>query len=186
MDPDEILLETEATMEKGFEYMQHEFSAIRTGKASPALVENIDVEAYGSMMKLKQLALITTPEPRLLVIQPFDSSTTKDIEKAIKESKLGINPAVDGKIIRLPIPALSEERRKDLVKGLKQMAEEARVRIRSARREGIDTLKKAQKDGSLNEDGLDTYEKEIQKLTDGFVKKIDDSFALKEADILKV
>jgi ribosome recycling factor len=186
MDPDEILLETEAAMEKGFEYMQHEFAAVRTGKASPALVENIDVEAYGATMKLKQLALITTPEPRLLVIQPFDASTTKDIEKAIKESKIGINPAVDGKIIRLPIPALSEERRKDLVKGIKQMAEEARVRVRSSRREGIDGLKKAQKDGSLTEDNFNSYEKEIQKLTDGFVKKIDETMTAKEADILKV
>jgi ribosome recycling factor len=186
MDPDEILLETEAAMEKGFEYMQHEFAAVRTGKASPALVENIDVEAYGSSMKLKQLALITTPEPRLLVIQPFDGSTTKDIEKAIKESRLGINPAVDGKIIRLPIPALSEERRKDLVKGIKQMAEESRVRVRSSRRDGIDGLKKAQKDGKITEDDLSNYEKEIQKLTDGFGKKIDDALNTKEADILKV
>ena len=137
-------------------------------------------------MKLKQLALITTPEPRLLVIQPFDASTTKDIEKAIKESKLGINPAVDGKLIRLPIPQLSEERRKDLVKGIKQMAEEARVRMRSSRREGIDAIKKSQKDGKITEDDLTSYEKEIQKLTDGFVKKIDDAFALKEADIMKV
>ena len=186
MDPDEILLETEAAMEKGFDYMQHEFAAVRTGKASPALVENIDVEAYGSAMKLKQLALITTPEPRLLVIQPFDASTTKDIEKAIKESKIGINPAVDGKIIRLPIPALSEERRKDLVKGIKQMAEEARVRVRSARRDGIDAMKKAQKDGTISEDELETYEKEIQKLTDQFGKKIDDAVNSKETDILKV
>jgi ribosome recycling factor len=186
MDPDEILLDTEAAMEKGFEYLQHEFASVRTGKASPALVENIDVEAYGSSMKLKQLALITTPEPRLLVIQPFDASTTKDIEKAIKESKLGINPAVDGKIIRLPIPALSEERRKDLVKGIKQMAEEARVRVRSARRDGIDAIKKAQKDGTVSEDELETYEKEVQKLTDQFGKKIDDAVFTKEADILKV
>lgn len=186
MDPDEILLETEATMEKGFEYMTHEFAAVRTGKASPALVENIDVEAYGSSMKLKQLALITTPEPRLLVIQPFDGSTTRDIEKAIKESKIGINPSVDGKLIRLPIPQLSEERRKDLVKGIKQMAEEARVRVRSARRDGIDGLKKVQKDGKITEDELETYEKEVQKLTDGFVKKIDESLATKEADIMKV
>lgn len=173
-------------MEKGFDYMSHEFAAVRTGKASPALVENIDVEAYGAMMKLKQLALITTPEPRLLVIQPFDASTTKDIEKAIKESKLGINPAVDGKIIRLPIPALSEERRKDLVKGIKQMAEEARVRVRSARRDGLDGLKKAEKEGGLAKDDVESYEKEVQKLTDGFVKKIDDSLASKEADIMKV
>ncbi len=186
MDPDEILLETETAMEKGFEYLQHEFSAVRTGKASPALVENIDVEAYGASMKLKQLALITTPEPRLLVIQPFDGSTTKDIERAIKESKIGINPIVDGKIIRLPIPALSEERRKDLVKGIKQMSEEARVRLRSARRDGIDTMKKAQKDGSISEDDLETYEKEIQKLTDSFARKIDEATAHKEAEILKV
>ena len=186
MDPDEILLDTEASMEKGVEYMIHEFAAVRTGKASPAIVENIDVEAYGATMKLKQLALITTPEPRLLVIQPFDGSTTKDIEKAIKESKIGINPVVDGKIIRLPIPALSEERRKDLVKSIKQMAEESRVRVRSARRDGIDAIKKSQKDGKVSKDELETYEKEIQKLTDGFVKKIDDSFAMKEADIMKV
>ncbi len=186
MDPDEILLDTEAAMEKGFEYLQHEFAAVRTGKASPALVENIDVEAYGASMKLKQLALITTPEPRLLVIQPFDGSTTRDIEKALKESRLGINPAVDGKIIRLPIPALSEERRKDLVKGIKQMSEEARVRVRSARREGLDAMKKAQKDGAISEDDLETYEKEIQKITDSFGKKIDEATNHKEAEILKV
>lgn len=186
MDPDEIMLEAEAAMEKGFDYLQHEFSAVRTGKASPALVENIDVEAYGAQMKLKQLALITTPEPRLLVIQPFDGGTTKDIEKAIKESKLGINPIVDGKIIRLPIPALSEERRKDLVKGIKQMAEEARVRVRSTRREAIDGLKKAEKEGVISEDQLESLEKEIQKLTDQFGKKIDDTVGHKEAEILKV
>ena len=186
MDPDEIMLEAEAAMEKGFDYLQHEFASVRTGKASPALVENIDVEAYGAQMKLKQLALITTPEPRLLVIQPFDAGTTKDIEKAIKESKIGINPIVDGKIIRLPIPALSEERRKDLVKGIKQMAEEARVRVRSTRREGMDGLKKAQKEGAISEDQLGSLEKEIQKFTDQFGKKIDDAVASKEADILKV
>ncbi|HEV7866904.1 MAG TPA: ribosome recycling factor, partial [Chthoniobacteraceae bacterium] len=176
----------EEGMEKAVDYMSHEFASIRTGKASPALVEGIDVEAYGSMMKLKQLALITTPEPRLLVIQPFDASTVKDIERAIKESKVGINPAVDGKIIRLPIPSLSEERRKDLVKSIKQMAEESRVRVRSARREGIDSLKKAQKDGKVSEDELETYEKEIQKLTDGFTKKIEEALVAKEADIMKV
>ena len=186
MDPDEILLDAEATMEKGVEYMIHEFAAVRTGKASPAIVENIDVEAYGATMKLKQLALITTPEPRLLVIQPFDGSTTKDIEKAIKESKIGINPIVDGKIIRLPIPALSEDRRKDLVKSIKQMAEEARVRVRSARRESLDAIKKTEKEGKVSEDNRETFEKEIQKLTDGFVKKIDDAFGMKEADIMRV
>ena len=186
MDPDEILLETESSMEKGFEYLTHEFAAVRTGKASPALVEHIDVEAYGSQMKLKQLALISTPEPRLIVIQPFDASTTKDIEKAIKESKLGINPVTDGKLIRLPIPPLTEERRRDLVKAVKQMSEEARIRVRAARRDGIDGIRKLGKDGGLAEDAVESFEKEIQKLTDAFVKKIDDTTASKEADILKV
>ena len=186
MDPDEILLDTEATMEKGFEYMQHEFSAVRTGKASPALVENIDVEAYGASMKLKQLALITTPEPRLLVIQPFDASTTKDIEKAIKESKLGINPVVDGKIIRLPIPELSEERRRELAKTIKQMAEEARVRVRSNRRDGIDGVKKLEKSGDINEDQRRDLEAGIQKLTDQYVRQIDSSVETKEAELMKI
>jgi ribosome recycling factor len=186
MDPDEILMNTEEGMEKAAEYMSHEFASVRTGKASPALVDSIDVEAYGSMMKLKQLALISTPEPRMLVISPFDAATTQAIEKAIKESKLGIQPIVDGKIIRLPIPALSEERRRDLVKTVKQIAEETRVRIRSARREGMDQLKKAQKEGGITEDDLKHCEKEVQKLTDDYVKKVDDAFASKEADIMKV
>ena len=186
MDPDEILLDTEAAMEKAFDYLNHEFSAVRTGKASPALVENIDVEAYGTPMKLKQLAVISTPEPRLLVVQPFDAATVKDIEKALKESRLGINPVTDGKIIRLPIPPLTEERRRDLVKGIKQLAEEVRVRIRSARREGMDGLKKLQKDGKITEDDQEGNEGEIQKLTDQFVKKIEATLDAKEADIMKV
>ncbi|HEY5893006.1 MAG TPA: ribosome recycling factor [Chthoniobacterales bacterium] len=186
MTSEEILFETEADMEKNVDYMIHEFSAVRTGKASPALVENIDVEAYGANMKLKQLALITTPEPRLLVIQPFDASTVKDIERGIKESKIGINPAVDGKIIRLPIPELSEERRKDLAKSIKQMAEEARVRVRANRRAGIDGLKKLKADGEITEDEQRDLEKEIQNLTDKFVATIDKHVASKEAEIMKV
>ncbi len=186
MDPDDILLETEAAMEKAVDYLHHEFSAVRTGKASPALVENIDVEAYGAVMKLKQVAVISTPEPRMLVIQPFDASQTGAIEKAIKESKIGINPIADGKIIRLPIPSLTEERRRELVKSVKQMAEECRVRVRSARRDGIDALKKGQKENEITEDELKTYESEVQKLTDAWGKKIDEALANKEADILKV
>src|SRR6476660_7092626 len=134
MSTDDILLEAEMSMEKSVDYMVHEFAAVRTGKASPALVENIDVHAYGSAMKLKQVALITTPEARLLVVQPFDAGTVHDIERALRESKIGITPAVDGKIIRLPIPELSEERRKELVKTVRHMAEEARVRLLSSRR----------------------------------------------------
>src|SRR5689334_3388858 len=174
MSRDDILLEAEMSMEKSVDYLVHEFSSVRTGKASPALVENLDVQAYGSTMKLKQLALITTPESRLLVLQPFDAGTVQDIERALKESKIGITPAVDGKIIRLPIPELSEERRKELAKSLSKMAEEARVRIRSNRRSALDETKKLKTGGGLTEDGLHDLENEVQKLTDRFVKSIDD------------
>jgi ribosome recycling factor len=183
---EEILFEAEMAMEKSVDYMVHEFAAVRTGKASPTLVENVDVEAYGSTMKLKQLALITTPEPRLLVVQPFDAGTVRDIEKALKESKIGITPAVDGKIIRLPIPELSEERRKDLVRSLRQMAEEARVRVRGNRRTAMDEAKKLQKAGGLTEDGLRDLEDDVQKLTDRFVKSIDEHLERKDAEVMKV
>jgi len=186
MAPDEILFEAEAGMEKGVEYMLHEFAAVRTGKASPALVEGVDVLAYGTSMKLKQLALISTPEPRLLLIQPFEGSITKDIEKALKESKIGITPAVDGKLIRLPIPELSGERRKELVKTVRHMAEEARVRIRSSRRSGIDEIKKIERSGEITEDERHNLEEEIQKLTDKYVKEIDAHAESKEIDIMKV
>jgi ribosome recycling factor len=186
MSRDDILLEAEMAMEKSVDYMVHEFAAVRTGKASPALVENVDVQAYGAAMKLKQLALITTPEPRLLVVQPFDAGTLTDIERALKESKIGITPAVDGKIIRLPIPELSEERRKDLVRSLGKMAEEARVRVRSNRRAALDEAKKLKAGGSLTEDGLHDLEDEVQKLTDRFVKSIDDHLRHKESEVMKV
>jgi ribosome recycling factor len=186
MTAEEILFDAEVTMEKSVDYMVHEFSSVRTGKASPALVENVDVEAYGSAMKLKQLALITTPEPRLLVVQPFDAATVKDIEKALKESKIGIMPLVDGKIIRLPIPELSEERRKDLVKSLRQMAEEARVRVRANRRTAVDEARKMEKAGGLTEDGLRDLESDVQKLTDKSVKEIDEHLERKEAEVMKI
>jgi ribosome recycling factor len=186
MSRDDILLEAEMSMEKSVDYMIHEFAAVRTGKASPGLVENVDVQAYGSTMKLKQLALITTPEPRLLVVQPFDAGTVPDIERALKGSKIGIMPAVDGKIIRLPIPELSEERRRDLVRSLGKMAEEARIRVRSNRRTALDEAKKLKAAGELSEDGLHDLEAEVQKLTDRFVKSVDDHLKHKEAEIMKV
>ena len=186
MSADDILLEAEMTMEKSVDFMVHELAAVRTGKASPALVENVDVQAYGSAMKLKQLALITTPEPRLLVVQPFDAGTVRDIEKALNESRIGITPSVDGKIIRLPVPELSEERRKDLVRSLGKMAEEARVRVRANRRAALDEAKKLKASGGLTEDGMRDTESEVQKLTDRFVKSIDDHLARKEAEIMKV
>jgi ribosome recycling factor len=186
MDRDDILLEAEMAMEKSVDYMAHEFASVRTGKASAALVENIDVQAYGSTMKLKQVALITAPEARLLVVQPFDAGTVREIEKALNESRIGITPSVDGKIIRLPIPELSEERRKELVRSLSRMAEEARVRVRGNRRHALDEAKKLKASGNLTEDELRDVEEEVQKLTDRFVKSIDDHLARKEAEIMKV
>ncbi|MCX7868893.1 MAG: ribosome recycling factor [Terrimicrobiaceae bacterium] len=186
MTLDDALLEAEEGMEKSVDFMLHEFAAIRTGKASPALVESLDVEAYGSTMKLKQLALISAPEPRLLVIQPFDAATVRDIERAINESRLGITPAVDGKIIRIPIPELSEERRRDLAKTVRALAEEARVRVRSSRRDAMDAARKLQKEGELTEDDLRSAEAEIQKLTDKYVASIDKHLETKEAELMKI
>src|SRR3982751_1475438 len=137
-------------------------------------------------MKLKQVALITTPEPRLLVVQPFDAGTLHDIERALKESKIGITPAVDGKIIRLPIPELSEERRKELVRALGKMAAEARVRGRAIRRSEMDDAKKLKASGGVTEDQLRDVEDEVQKLTDRFVKSIDEHIRHKEAEVKKV
>ena len=188
MDADTAILETEEAMTKAVDHMVQDFSGVRTGKASPALVEGIDVHvsSYGSSMKLKQLAMITTPEPRLIVIQPFDPSTTQDIERGIRESKLGINPNVDGKNIRLPMPELSEERRRDLVKVVKGMAEDSRVRVRSARKDGIDKLKKLEKEKLITEDDLHRLEKEVQGLTDTHVKKVDELVVAKEKEIMQV
>jgi len=184
MDPEEILMDTEESMDKAIEYLNSEFTSVRTGKASPALVEGIDVHvhSYGTTSKLKQLALITTPEARMLVVQPFDPGTVHDIERALKESRLGINPSVDGKIIRLPIPELSGERRQEMVKMARQMAEEAKVRVRSARRDGMDKLKAAH----IPEDDLKLFEKDVQKLTDEHVAVIDQHLSKKETDIMTV
>lgn len=186
MSIEEITFEAEEAMEKAVHFMTHEFASIRTGKASPALVENLDVIAYGSSMKLKQLALITSPEPRLLVIQPFDAATVRDIERAINESRIGICPSVDGKLIRLPIPELSEERRRELAKTVKQLAEEGRVRVRACRRTAMDTAKKLEKDGDITEDALSDAEEQIQKLTDRMVAEIEKHTSHKEAELMKV
>lgn len=188
MDPETLLLEIEEAMEKSVDYMRHEFSGVRTGKASPALVENLDVPipSYGSTMKLKAIAVISTPEPRLIQIQPHDPSTATDITRAIRESKLGLNPIGEGRSIRLPIPELSEERRRDLVKLVKSQAEEARVRVRANRKDGMDKAKKLKASNIVTEDGLRDLEEEIQKLTDRHIKTIDELFAVKEKDVMTV
>jgi len=188
MDPELTLMEAEEAMSKAVEYAVHEFAVVCTGKASPALVENLDVHvtSYGSNMKLKQLAMITTPDSRLIRIEPFDASTLRDIDRAIRESRLGLNGSIEGKVIRLPIPALSQERREQMVKLVRQMGEEAKVRVRSARRDAIETLKKGQKESFITEDDLHRLEKEVQTLTDKSVADIDQHIVSKEKEVLTV
>ncbi len=188
MDAEEALMNVEEAMSKAVEHATQEFTSIRTGKASPALVENLDVNvpSYGSVMKLKGLAVITSPEPRMLMISPFDPSTTEDIDKAIRESKLGLNPVNEGTKLRLPIPELSEERRRELVKTVKTMAEDARVSIRGARKDGMDAGKKMKADNSITEDGQRDYETEVQDLTNKFVKQVDELVEAKEKEVMTV
>ena len=183
---DDILLEAEEKMTKTDEVVQHEFIGIRTGKASPVLVENIMVEVYGSHMRIRELAGITTPEPRVLVIQPWDAATVHAIEKAILKSSLGVTPAVQGKIIRLVMPELSQERRQEMVKIVHKLAEDGRVAIRHVRRDAIEAIKKESKAGGVTEDQVEVAEKEIQKLTDDYIAKINVHLAAKEKEIMTV
>jgi len=147
---------------------------------------DVHVHSYGSHMKLKQLAMITTPDARLIRIEPFDSSTLQDIDRAIRESRLGLNGSIEGKVIRLPIPALSQERREQMVKMVKQLGEEARVRVRSARRHALETLKAGEKDSSITEDDLHRLEKDVQTMTDKKIAEIDQHVVSKEKEILTV
>lgn len=173
-------------MLKTEEVVQHEFAGVRTGKASPALVENILVEVYGSNMRIRELAGITTPEARMLLITPWDASTIHPIEKAIQKANLGLNPAVQGKVLRLVLPELSAERRQEFVKIVRKMTEDGRVAIRHVRRDSLEALKKAEKNGGVSEEELENAEKEIQKLTDQYIAKLEQHLAHKEKEILTV
>ncbi|PAW89900.1 MAG: ribosome recycling factor [Pedosphaera sp. Tous-C6FEB] len=183
---DDVLLEAEEKMLKSEEHVQHEFSGVRTGKASPALVENIQAEVYGSMMRIKELANISTPESRMLMIQPWDTGSIGPIEKAIQKANLGLNPAVQGKFIRIVLPDLSTEQRQKFVKAVKGMAETGKVAIRQIRRDALEALKKEGKSGGISEDEVETAETEVQKLTDQYTAKIDAHLATKEQEIMKV
>lgn len=180
---DDILLEAEEKMIKTEEVVQNEFAGVRTGKASPGLVENILVEVYGSMMRIRELAGISTPEPRMLMIQPWDAGSIQPIEKAIQKANLGLNPAVQGKFIRLVLPELSQERRVEFTKIVKKMAEDGRVAIRHVRRDALEQLKKEK---GVTEDQIEAAEKEIQKLTDQYIGKIDAHVVAKEKEIMTV
>lgn len=186
MSIDEILLDTEEKMLKTEEHVVHEFSGVRTGKASPGLIENILVEAYGSNMRLKELATISVPEPRMLMVTPFDQSNIKAIEKGIQQSGLGLNPASQGRFIRVVLPELSTERRQEFVKIVKRMAEEGRVAVRNERRQAIEAFKKLKGAAGVSEDAIEDGEAEVQKLTDQCIKKVDEHLAQKEKEILTV
>jgi ribosome recycling factor len=183
MTIDEVLFDTEEKMLKTEEHVLNQFAGVRTGKASPSLIENVMVEAYGSNMRLKELATITAPEARMLMVQPFDQSTMKAVEKGIQASGLGLNPASQGRFIRIVLPDLSSERRQEFVKICKRIAEEGRVAVRNERRQAIE---KTKHDGGVSEDAIKTAEADVQKLTDSFITKVDQHLALKEKEILTV
>ena len=176
----------EEKMDKTISVLQENFAEVRAGRANPAILNKVKVDYYGVATPISQVAGISVPEARLIVIQPWDMSILKEIEKAILASDIGITPNNDGKVIRLSFPELNEERRKELVKDIKKMAEEAKVSIRSIRRDGIDEAKKAQKDGEMTEDDLRNAETEIQKITDKKTEQIDNITAAKEKEILSI
>ncbi len=181
---DEVLSEIKRKMDKVLEVMARDLSRVRTGRASVALLEGIKVECYGTSMPLSQVASLAAPESRLLTVQPWDPTVLGDIEKAILKSDLGLNPVNDGKLIRLPIPALTTDRRKELVKMVKKMAEEAKVALRNIRREANEDLKEMKKEKLLPEDDAHRGQEEVQKVTDDFIKKVDVQAAEKEKEIM--
>lgn len=183
---DALLKETQSRMDKAEQSLRRELASIRAGNANPSLLNRIDVEYYGIPTPLNQLAQITVPEPRMLLITPYDKGSISNIERAIQQSDIGITPANDGNVIRLVIPALSAERRKEIAKQVGKEAENAKIAVRNVRRDAMDQLKKEEKSGDITEDDLRSYEKDVQNLTDNSVSNIDDIAAEKEKEILEV
>jgi ribosome recycling factor len=182
----ERIADAKRRMEGAVKNLGSEFAALRTGRATTALLDRITVDAYGAPTPLPQVAKIHAPEARLLTVQPFDKTLIPDVERAIMESDLGLTPSNDGNTIRLPLPQLTEERRKELVKVAHRMAEEARVAVRNVRRDVLNEFKRAEKDGEVSKNDLGRAQDEVQKLTDAEVKAVDDMLARKEAEILEV
>jgi ribosome recycling factor len=183
---DDTLLESMDKMHKAVEHVQHQFVAVRTGRASPALVEKINIDYYGAPVPLQQLASFQVPEARLLVVKPHDRGSIAAIEKALGAANLGVNPSNDGAVIRLAFPALTEERRKEYVKVVKNIAEEGRVAVRSARRDARKALETAEKDGDISKDELERAEKDLEKMTHEHVDHIDKATARKEHEVMEV
>ena len=183
---DDFVSEASRKMDKSLESAAHEFNTVRTGRASAALLDRIQIDYYGTPTPLQQLASINVPEPRTITIQPYDPGSIKSIERAIQESDLGLTPSNDGKLIRLPIPQLTEERRKELVKVVSHLAEEGRVAVRNVRRDAIHHLKELIKNGEVGKDDEHRAEERVQKLTDQHVNEIDELLKRKEAEIMEV
>jgi ribosome recycling factor len=181
-----VMVEAEERMKKALEAVRRELAGIRSGKASPALLDTVRVEAYGQPMPLNQVGQVSAPEARLLVVQPYDRSLVKAVSRAIQQSDLGLNPTDDGTVVRVPIPALTEERRRDLVKLIAKFAEEGRVHVRQVRHEILHDLKKQEKDGTLPEDEERRLETETQKLTDRFIGMVDELLKKKTAEVMEV
>jgi ribosome recycling factor len=186
MDLKQAVTSAEDLMKKTIDKMHVDFAAVRTGRASPALLETLKVESYGSMMPIKQLANVGVPDARTIEIRPWDVSQVSNIEKAIQKSSLGLTPQSDGKVIRLSIPTLTEERRKDLTKVVHKMAEDFRVSLRNERRQALENIKKLEKDKKITEDDKKKGEQDIQKITEAYVKKVDEVLAVKEKEIMEV
>ena len=183
---DDVLLDTDDKMEKAVEFLKKELSGLRTGKASPAMVEHITVDYYGAPTRIREIGNISTPEPRLLVINPYDPTALGNIEKAILAANIGVTPMNDGRVIRIPIPELSEERRKDLVKVARRLSEETRVAIRNVRRDANEHCKELQKNSRVTEDERDQGLAEVQTYTDKSISLVDHLLADKETDVMRV
>ena len=182
----ETVKDASAHMDKTLTALAHEFATVRTGRASGAILEKVMVEYYGTPTPLQQLATVTVPEPQLLVVQPYDKTAMGAIEKAIRSADLGLNPANDGQVIRVPFPPLTEERRVELVKVCRSYAEEARVACRNIRRDANDKLKRSERDGEITQDDLHRTETEVQKITDAHIAEIEEALKRKEAEIMEV
>ncbi|MGO9480713.1 MAG: ribosome recycling factor [Candidatus Kryptoniota bacterium] len=183
---DKIIHETDDKMKKAIEFTRQELSKLRTGKASLALLDDIRIDYYGQKLPIAQTASVSTPDAHLIMVQPWDKSIIQDIEKAILAANVGLTPANDGTVIKLPVPLLTEERRKELVKVAKKFAEDGRITVRNIRRDSNEHLKKAEKDEHVSEDERKRGEVEVQKLTDKYIKQLDDILSVKEKEIMEV
>ncbi|MEE8466093.1 MAG: ribosome recycling factor [Dehalococcoidia bacterium] len=186
LSPNDVLAEVSTKMDRTVDAFKRDLTQLRTGRATPALVENIAVDYYGAMTPLKQIASITTPDARAIMIQPWDTGSLREIEKTLMASEMGFNPSNDGTIITVPIPQLTQERRKEMVKILKRKIEDGKVSVRNVRRDGLETLRKLEKDKAISQDENRRAQDQLQKTTDGHTKQIDETGSAKEAEILQV